>query len=181
MVKVIMTAAKKTDPAKPKRKKKKGPPRKTQAENRIRQLKKDKFIAAFKLLCNISKAAVEVGISRLDHYDWLKTDPKYVEAYEAALEPANGVLEDEMRRRAIDGVAEPVYYKGDVCGSIQKYSDTLAIFLAKGAMPDKYKERHATELTGAGGGEIKFDPGRDKLSNEQLEALIALAQEACPK
>ena len=43
------------------------------------------------------------------------------------------------------GVKQPVFYKGEVCGSVRKYSDVLLIFLLKGLRPEVYREnRHIT-------------------------------------
>ena len=57
------------------------------------------------------------------------------------MENAADLLEEEARRRAHDGVDEPVWFQGVQCGTVRKYSDTLLIFLLKGAKPDKYRER----------------------------------------
>ena len=52
------------------------------------------------------------------------------------------MLEREARRRAVEGVEEPVgFYKGEPSAYVRKYSDTLLIFLMKGARPDKYRDR----------------------------------------
>jgi len=40
-----------------------------------------------------------------------------------------------------------VYYQGKPCGVVTEYSDTLLIFLMKGAMPEKYKDRVSNEIT----------------------------------
>ena len=40
---------------------------------------------------------------------------------------------------------DPVFYRGKQCGSIRRFSDVLLIFMAKGAMPDKYAERTKIE------------------------------------
>ena len=47
---------------------------------------------------------------------------------------------------------EPVYYQGEVVGQVQRYSDTLLMFLLKGRRPEKFKDR--TELTGKDGAPI---------------------------
>ena len=54
-------------------------------------------------------------------------------------------MEEEARIRAMFGVKQPVFYKGEVCGSVRKYSDVLLIFLLKGLRPEVYREnRHIT-------------------------------------
>ena len=108
------------------------------------------FLAAYAKCGNITTAAEIAKVDRSRHYRW-RENPEYAEAFGLATEEAAQRLEAEARRRAEEGVEEPVFYKGKKCGVIRKYSDTLLIFLLKGAMPDKYKERTSTELTGAGG------------------------------
>lgn len=49
----------------------------------------------------------------------------------------------ELHRRAIDGIDEPVYYKGRVVGYRKVLSDRLLEFLAKAENPEKYRE-HVT-------------------------------------
>jgi len=46
-----------------------------------------------------------------------------------------------------DGLPMPAM----IPAAVRKYSDTLLIFLMKGAMPDKYRERWTGELTGKDG------------------------------
>jgi hypothetical protein len=47
------------------------------------------------------------------------------------LERGLDALEDEVMRRAKDGVVEPVFYKGRVVGEKRRYSDNLAMFILK--------------------------------------------------
>lgn len=112
------------------------------------QHKKRAFLVAYSECGNVTKAAEASGISRQSHYDWLATDPEYAEAFRHADDAAGDRLEAEARRRAVEGVDEPVYHKGEVVGYIRKYSDTLLIFLLKGAKPDKYAERSKAQITG---------------------------------
>ena len=83
-------------------------------------------------------------VSRGRHYDWLE-GTAYSEVFEDAQEYAVETLEEEARRRAMFGVEQPVFYKGEVCGSVREYSDVLLIFLLKGLRPEVYREnRHIT-------------------------------------
>lgn len=107
-----------------------------------RRLNKDKVLAAYAQTGNVSAAAKLAEVSRRSHYEWLARDKRYAAAFEEAVDEAADRLETEARRRAVSGVADPVFYKGEKVGSIQKYSDTLLIFLLKGARPEKYAERH---------------------------------------
>lgn len=60
-------------------------------------------------------------------------------------------LEDAAVQRARYGMDRPVFHKGKVCGYVREYSDTLLIFLLKGAKPLKYRERLNIEHTGKDG------------------------------
>ena len=74
-------------------------------------------------------------------------------------------------RRAFEGTDEPVYYKGEECGSVRKYSDTLAIFLLKAHAPEKYRENIHAELTGAGGGPIALQAAVHVLTDDELARI----------
>ena len=69
-----------------------------------------------------------------------------------------------------------MYYKGEVVGTIRKYSDTLLIFLLKGALPEVYRERY--EISGGNKPlRVESDPGREKLADDTLKALIAFGEQ----
>ena len=110
--------------------------------SKILQPNKRAFLAAIAETGNITGASKITSIARVTHYDWMQTDMDYAAAFKVAMETAAENLELEARRRATKGTARPVFYKGEECGTVQEYSDTLLIFLLKGAMPDKYSERY---------------------------------------
>jgi len=114
--------------------------------NGITQPNKRAFLVALSETGNITGASKITGIARKTHYNWMQTDTDYAAAYKVALEQAAENLESEARRRAVHGTAKPVFYKGEECGTVQEYSDTLLIFLMKGAMPEKYSERYQGTL-----------------------------------
>ena len=60
-----------------------------------------------------------------------RQDEEFAEEWEHALEAAKHVLEEEVWRRAKDGVLEPVFYKGEVVGYKPNYSDSLAMFILR--------------------------------------------------
>ena len=107
------------------------------------------FCAALAETCNVGKACAAVGISRMTAYTWRKDMPDFAQAWDDAMKAGLLALEDEAHRRAFDGVDEPVFYKGDECGTIRKYSDTLAIFLLKAHNPEKYRYNSKVELSGS--------------------------------
>ena len=107
------------------------------------------FLEALSTCGNVTEACRVADLARSAVYDWKRDDPDFSAAWEEALSIGEEGLEDEARRRAFEGVDEPVFYLGEKCGAVRRYSDTLLIFLLKGAKPEKYRERQ--ELTGANG------------------------------
>ncbi len=111
--------------------------------------RKKSFLEIYRQYGNITTAAEMAGLHRSTHYLWLKDDPEYAAAFDQATEEASERLEQEAWRRAVKGVEKPVYQGGKRVGTIQEYSDTLLIFLLKGAKPSKYKERVSQEVSGS--------------------------------
>lgn len=110
--------------------------------------KRELFLEALKVTCNVTEAARLVEVSRTELYRMKREEEDFARAWEEALQVGAEALEDELIRRAKEGVLKPVFYKGEVCGEIREYSDTLGIFLLKGAKPEKYKERVEQEHKG---------------------------------
>ncbi len=108
------------------------------------------FLKAFRITASITKAAEAAKVDRAMHYRWLR-ELKYSVEFEAAQVEAAHFLEDEAVRRSTEGVVEAVFYRGKPCGVIRRYSDGMLQFLLRGFMPEKYRERTSTELTGPGG------------------------------
>ena len=131
------------------------------------------FLYALAETCSVSRACESAGFGRATAYAWRADDPDFAVRWDEAKHIGAEALEDECVRRAREGVDEPVFYQGDKCGSVRKYSDTLAIFLLKGAMPDKYREKTAMELTGANGGPVQIT---DTERAARLAAILQAAQ-----
>ena len=103
--------------------------------------RKKLFLTNFAKLGNITYAAKAAGIERTTHYLWLEKDAEYVERFNTAKEAAADLLEAEVLRRGVKGVLEPVFYKGEICGRVRKYSDVLLIFLTKATRPEKFRDK----------------------------------------
>jgi hypothetical protein len=112
--------------------------------------KKRAFLAAFAHTGRITQAAKSAQVGWRNHYNWLKSDPTYADVFLEAKRMAGEWLEDEAVRRAKEGILKPVFWQGEHVDNVLEYSDTLLIFLLKGAMPEKYRERF--EHTGQAGG-----------------------------
>jgi hypothetical protein len=129
------------------------------------------FLAALSETGNVTAACLAADIDRKNAYRRRDTDREFAAQWAEALEQATDALEAEARRRAIDGIEEPVIHQGELAtrwvdrngrpctarakGSrlvpltVNRRSDTLLIFLLKGNRPEKFKER--SEVTGKGG------------------------------
>ena len=134
------------------------------------QPKKEAFLAAYAEAGTVTHAAELAGVSRTAHYQWME-DAEYVERFREAERQACDRLEQEVRRRAIEGVEEPVFYQGKECGTVRKYSDTLLIFATKGALPQKYRENSSVEITGKDGGLVEFELSTAELARRARELL----------
>jgi hypothetical protein len=91
-----------------------------------------KFLEAYAATGRVAHACDIADISRETHYHKLETDSGYQQAFARAQQQLADVIEDELFRRGIAGE-----------------SDALLMFLARGFMPDKYKDRSAIEHSGS--------------------------------
>jgi hypothetical protein len=70
------------------------------------------FLTALRQTGKVSSAARVVGVNPQTVYNRRKADVDFAAAVEEAIEECHDDLETEMVRRARDGYAEPVVYKG---------------------------------------------------------------------
>ena len=138
------------------------------------------FLAELRRTGNHSAAARAARIDRTVPYKARQDDPDFAAAYADALEEACDGLELEARRRAHDGVDEPVVYQGELCGTwvdadgnvvpvdtpgaklvpltLKKYSDSLLLALLKAHRPERFRDNMKLEHTGTGkDGAIRHD------------------------
>lgn len=130
---------------------------------------KTKFLMNIARTAHITRSAELSGITRETHYAWLKEDPEYKKRFEEAWRQGYDVLEEEMQRRAFEGFDYKLMYdeEGNLVSIVRGYSDTLAMFLAKGNIPRKFVDR--SEVTTNNGGPA----GRFlEMSNKELDELI---------
>jgi hypothetical protein len=120
------------------------------AQRRPRGSVKEREISLFlEALCegwSVTHAADRADRHRRRFYDLRDTSEEFAAAWDEAVEAGTQALEDEARRRAVDGWDEPVYQHGELAGTVRKYSDQLLTFLLKGRRPEKYREGATVEL-----------------------------------
>lgn len=76
------------------------------------------------------------GVSVFFVRQWQKDDPKVDEALKEATAIGTQGLVSAAIQRAVHGVDEDVYYKGEVCGQKRNYSDGLLTTLLKAKIPE---------------------------------------------
>lgn len=138
------------------------------------------FLYCFIATCgHIGNACAASRVNRSTHSWWLsKADnhADYTKAFDRVKPIAAQALLDKAIERAAHGVEEPVFYKGEVVGFVQKYSDNLMIRLLEGEMPEKYRRRQDVQVGNVPDAGRKFDPGQEVLSPQLLSALLSLGQ-----
>jgi len=106
---------------------------------------------------NISKACRAAGVARQTAYRHRDEYPEFASMWEDALQEGLDGWEEEMARRAYEGMERPLMYQGDMVGTVNEYSDTLAIFLMKAHRPDKYRERSEIKQDGEITIKVKYE------------------------
>jgi len=107
----------------------------------------------------VQDAANQLCISRTELYKTrretkdqeFRDGKSFAVLWEEAVDQGVDVIEDEARRRGLDGTEEPIYYKGKIVGHVKKKSDfCLGIVLR--AYRKQFREKH--EISGPDGGPI---------------------------
>lgn len=77
-------------------------------------------------------------------------NPAFSEAWDWAMRESYLALEAEARRRAVQGVRKPIYYKDEIIDEIVEYSDSLLALLLKANHPAFGGVMDETKSQGAG-------------------------------
>jgi hypothetical protein len=127
----------------------------------------------------VRHAAAHVGMTKQSAYALRRRAPNsmFAFAWDAALKIAQPLLHDIAVERALDGVARPVFYRGEQVGERRVYNDRLLMFLmAQGDKLDRVPQP-VEEL-------VQFWPtmmasielvGPPPLDDEAVQQLIAEA------
>jgi hypothetical protein len=150
-----------------------------------------RFLAALRETANIRMSAELACVGRATVYTRRNSDPDFAREMSEAIEDAVDALKLEVRRRALNGIDEPVIYKGQIMGSwineqgkqvlpntpgssfvpltVKKYSDVLMMFLLKAHKPGEFRDNVRIEHTGSDGGDINVK--HNGMTAEQFSAL----------
>jgi hypothetical protein len=111
---------------------------------KLTRARQECFLKALSDSGSVTTAAAVAGTSRTRVYELRKADPAFASAWEDAEEMAADRLEDEARRRAVEGVAEPLVSAGKLVRDdngqpvmVQRYSDNLLMALLKARRPPR--------------------------------------------
>jgi len=149
-------------PKKPASQKKPRPAAAPATESDTLRARQKAFLEANAICGNVSRAAEAAGIHRATHYKWMDEDSEYKRAFEDSESQFCDRVRDMVRRRAIDGVPEPIIWQGTIIRdrdtneviTVLKRSDRILELLAKGKCPEF---RDKQEITGPGGGALKIE------------------------
>lgn len=87
------------------------------------------------------------GVSLYEVNQWCMADPSVDQTIKASQRLGWMSLEQEAYRRAVHGVSEAVYHKGEVVGHKQVYSDGLLSKLLDAKLPDYSKSQSGSGVT----------------------------------
>jgi hypothetical protein len=156
------------------------------------------FLQALSLGANVREACETAGISRAMAYKARYGGPEFAEAWDAALDDAVDRWVEEARRRAVDGIDEPVVYQGEIKGvwvddqgrpvggytpgarqiplTVKKYSDALLITLLKAYRPERFREHRAVEYSGSVGHKVEARHEHKHAIAPDLDRMAAIVR-----
>ena len=102
---------------------------------------------------NVTKTCKLMNLNMRSLYYALEHDTEFNSEFERAMQLSLRTAEDELKRRAVDGVDKPVWFKGECVGHERQYSDGLLAKLL--AAHDRKWRTNGLEITGADGGPIQ--------------------------
>jgi hypothetical protein len=135
------------------------------------------FLDALVAKPNVSEACDAANIARVTAYDRKRNDPEFSKLWDIAFDLGYNKAEEEMYRRAVEGVPRPVFYKGRPITSrdpktgkrqeitVLEYSDTLLALALKGRKRAVFGDKTEVVVEGR-----KRD--KQNLTDEELDALI---------
>lgn len=146
----------------------------------IAEKRKEIFLETLSITGRTDVAREAAGLKSLNPFLKLRRDDAdFADAWADAKEAGGYLLIEEARRRAVDGVDHPIYYKGVEVGSHKQYSDGLLTTLIKGTFPDEFADRRKIDGLGEGKMGIALLPitVMDPVKWQQLAEQVHNAQE----
>ena len=136
--------------------------------------KKRALLVAMMTTPLLGAACLAADITTRTLWNWRHSrDADFLAAFKVARDMGIAVAEDEAWKRATDGTVEDVYGSlggnngSGVVGQRSVKSDTMLIFMLKGARPEVYRERF--EHSGPAGGPISIAEVRSVIVDPKAE------------
>lgn len=120
-------------------------------------------------------AIVGVGMSTVNRH--IREDEAFAELVAEAREQFAASVEAEIKRRAMEGVDEPVFNRGEVVGHVTRFSDRLLLALAKKHDPGFRDYVKVDQNTNVSGGVAVGLEGLGALSAEHRALLRRIIEE----
>ncbi|WP_454884773.1 hypothetical protein [Sphingomonas oryzagri] len=116
------------------------PPARAERHDAITPARKRRFIEALAATGSVSEAARQAGVSRQSFYALRAdgTDEVLAMAWDRAPAAATDILANVAYERAIDGVEEPVFWRGELVGTRRRYNDRLLMQLLRVRNPSEF-------------------------------------------
>jgi hypothetical protein len=131
--------------------------------------RQEAFLKALATCGCVTHAARSVGLSRESAYQ-LYNRPRaaaFRRGWDAALDCALRLVEDEAWARAVRGVARPIFYQGEQVGEYRHHDEKLTMFLLRFRRPHRYAQ--IARLA-----PLPLPPGSDEDGPDPDEAIGAL-------
>ncbi len=100
----------------------------------------ERFFTALENGHPVNAACAMAGYARRCVYRWRSSDHMFAARWRDANAVACDLLADEADRRGRDGYEEPVFYRGEQCGTKRRYSDGLLLARLRALRPEQYRE-----------------------------------------
>jgi hypothetical protein len=137
------------------------------------QARRTQFLDHLAHAGSVSAASGHVGMSREAAYRLRRRDALFARGWDAALVLARAASAQELASRAIDGVEEDIWYRGELVGTRRKYDSRL--LLAHMARLDKLAEN-----AGAGDDAARFDEILAVIGGAEAPADIERGEDGMP-
>jgi len=173
-------------PKKPKKKKKRSKPLPMDKRVLVRmgRTRRSQFLEIDRSVGKVSIALQHLGLSRSCYDRWRREIDGFQEEFDLAHNDFVDGIEEEARRRAVDGVERDIYHQGEKVGKEREYSDRLLAMLLKAHRPEFYRDNSRVEHSGEIANRVTIDYSRRLPSPEEARARVlaaaAMLQPASP-
>lgn len=151
------------------------------AKSSVTVKQREVFLEALASGWSVTKAATLAGTARQRMYEQRDQDEAFAAAWVEAVEVGTQMLEDELRRRGLEGYDEETFDgAGKLIRRVRRLSPQDLITSLKARRPEVYRDNQRVELTGADGGPLEVTSPDVAAAlerfNTNIDRLIARAE-----